>query len=134
MDCVMSVRETFENACVVSSEVRHPVVLRFKGVHAHALARIVFHDARTGGDLSHVDADQSGHNKRLYGSASWAQDLKAEIAEIKLSNHENAIAALECLTSAAIGPLRKYLHFTSRQGETPRVITGAEQTEVFEIF
>lgn len=90
----MSVSETFPDPTPVATAPTYPVVLRMTGVFPHQLARMVFHDKREGGDLEHVDADQSVHNKLLYGAPTWAKDLEAEIDTVSQFNHENAVEAL----------------------------------------
>ncbi len=90
----MSVSETFPDPTPVVAAPTYPVVLRMTGVFPHQLARMVFHDKREGGDLEHVDADQTVHNKLLYGAPTWAEDLQAEIDTVSQFNLENAVEAL----------------------------------------
>lgn len=91
----MSVCETFPDPTPVVAASTFPVVLRMTGVFPHQLVRMVFHDNREGGDLEHVDADQTVHNKLLYGAPTWAKDLQAEIDTVSQFNHENAVMVLD---------------------------------------
>ncbi|NVO29537.1 hypothetical protein HJ526_19125 [Donghicola sp. C2-DW-16] len=122
----MSVCETFPDPTPVAAVTTYPVVLRMTGVFPHQLARMVFHDNREGGDLEHVDADQTVHNKLLHGAPTWAKDLQAEIDTVSQFNHENAVEALraksrqkqaEALLDAGVSvPWRATKHGPIRDG------------------
>ena len=74
--------------------VSHPVVLRFAELFPAQLAGYAMHGARTGGDLSHVDAEPSGLNRILIGSEDWREQA---LAEIDAMRHENLAEELEAL-------------------------------------
>lgn len=73
-----------------------PVVLRFAGLHPKDLGRFKMHDRRTGGDLSHVDLEQTAENKIEFGAPSWMEDLHADVAtaaRLNLAAHTAALTA-----------------------------------------
>ncbi|MDO9640891.1 MAG: plasmid recombination protein [Pseudotabrizicola sp.] len=72
---------------------KYSVVLRFKGLYPHQLARIRMHGNRSGGDLSHIDVEQTKKNEILIGPDTWMEDLKAEIAQVAARNLKDIVAA-----------------------------------------
>lgn len=72
---------------------KYSVVLRFKGLYPHQLVRFKMHGNRSGGDLSHIDVEQTSKNEILIGPDTWMEDLKAEIAQVAASNLKEIVAA-----------------------------------------
>ncbi|MDG3042479.1 hypothetical protein [Roseicyclus marinus] len=73
---------------------RYSAVLRFESIGLHDLWRILIHELRAGGDLSHVNRDKSDHNRYEYGDLSAIPELIAKIESIKLQNQAQHVAAL----------------------------------------
>lgn len=73
---------------------QHPVVLRFAEMFPAQLGGYAMHGDRTGGDLSHVDADRSARNRILIGPADWREQA---LVEIDAMRHENLAEELEAL-------------------------------------
>lgn len=73
----------------------HPVVLRFKSMFPNSIRGFEMHLERAGGDLGHVDASKSHLNQRLIGSENWAREVSAEIAEMRLHNHNLDLETLK---------------------------------------
>ena len=71
-----------------------PIVLRFAGLHPGDLGRFRMHEEREGGDLSHVDREQSKENRVEFGDIGWIEDLKFEVLAASRSNLDNHLAAL----------------------------------------
>lgn len=90
----MSVEPKFTDAKPV--EIRQfPLVLRFKGLWPHNLARFKFHDERRGGDLEHIDEGLTKYNEVLVGEPDWDRLIREEIAEMRLRNLEEHVGALK---------------------------------------
>ena len=90
----MSVQPKFENVFPVS-ENRFPIVFRLEGLHPKDIWRILMHDRRRGGDLSHVDPAATPFNERLLGEPDWDKKLKSEIRAAQEANFAEKIRALE---------------------------------------
>lgn len=90
----MSVQPKFENVFPVT-ENRFPIVFRFEGLHPKDIWRILMHDRRRGGDLSHVDPAATPFNERLLGEPDWDKKLKSEIRAAREGNFAGKIRALE---------------------------------------
>ena len=89
----MSVQPNFDNAELVVAP-KPPILLRFKGLHPKDLGKFEMHDARTGGDLSHVDLEASERNEVLHCEPDWRETLQAEIANARRNNFEEQAEAL----------------------------------------
>lgn len=70
-----------------------PIVLRFQGLHPNDLGRFQMHDARSGGDLSHVDPGSTALNEHLFGEEGWKETLLAEVDQAKRQNIHAHVAA-----------------------------------------
>lgn len=90
----MSVQPKFENVFPVT-ENRFPIVFRLEGLHPKDIWRILMHDRRRGGDLSHVDPAATPFNERLLGEPDWDLKLKSEIRAAQEGNFAEKIRALE---------------------------------------
>ncbi len=71
-----------------------PIVLRFEGLHPNDLGRFQMHDARGGGDLSHVDPGSTALNEHLFGEEGWKETLLAEVDHAKRQNTRRHVQAL----------------------------------------
>ncbi|WP_377390515.1 plasmid recombination protein [Rhodobacter lacus] len=90
----MSVQQKIENVFPVA-ENRFPIVFRLEGLHPRDIWRILMHDRRRGGDLSHVDPEATRFNERLLGEPDWDMKIKSEIRAAQEGNFAEKIRALE---------------------------------------
>ncbi|WP_110807330.1 plasmid recombination protein [Rhodobacter viridis] len=91
---IMSVQPKFENVFPVT-ENSFPIVFRLEGLHPKDIWRILMHDRRRGGDLSHVDPAATPFNERLLGEPDWDLRIKSEIRAAQEGNFAEKIRALE---------------------------------------
>ena len=73
----------------------YPVVMRMAGMWPQNIGGFEGHRTREGGDLGHVDSTKSSRNKRLLGTATWAQDVHDEIREMRMANFADELEKLE---------------------------------------
>ncbi|SOC21613.1 plasmid recombination protein [Rhodobacter maris] len=90
----MSVQQKIENVFPIT-ENRFPIVFRLEGLHPRDIWRILMHDRRPGGDLSHVDPEATRFNERFFGEPDWDMKLKSEIRAAQEGNFAEKIRALE---------------------------------------
>lgn len=90
----MSVQQKIENIFPIT-ENRFPIVFRLEGLHPRDIWRILMHDRRRGGDLSHVDPEATRFNEILLGEPNWDMKLKSEIRAAQEGNFAEKIRALE---------------------------------------
>ncbi|NDR57303.1 plasmid recombination protein [Aliiruegeria sabulilitoris] len=67
-------------------ERQYLIVMRMQGLWPTKLGGFESHRLRKGGDLGHVDRSRSRLNRRLLGSATWAQEALGEIREMRAEN------------------------------------------------
>jgi hypothetical protein len=89
----MSIQPNFGNAELLVTP-KPPIVLRLEGLHPKDLGKFEMHDARTGGDLSHVDLEASERNEVLHCEPNWRETLQAEIANARCNNFNEQAEAL----------------------------------------
>ncbi len=73
---------------------KHPVVMRFEGMHPSRIGGYEAHRTRRGGDLGHVDKSRSKLNQPLIGETDWAARAVAEIAAMRAENFADELEAL----------------------------------------
>ena len=125
LGATMSIHPEFDNpqpAAIGST----PIVLRFQGLHPNDLGRFQMHDARGGGDLSHVDPEGTGLNEVLVGAPNWKARLLAEIEEAKRENFREHVTALRAKSRkkdallveerGLVDPWRRSQHGPLREG------------------
>lgn len=73
---------------------KHPIVLRFAGMHPSDISGYEAHRYRKYGDLGHIARDKP-KPRLLIGTANWAEEALAEIKLIKMETFAAELTALD---------------------------------------
>lgn len=73
---------------------KHPVVLRLEGMDPSDIGGYEAHRYRKGGDLGHIDRNKP-KPRRLLGTATWAEEARAEIELMRVETFSAELAALD---------------------------------------
>jgi hypothetical protein len=74
-------------------EHKHPVVFGMRPLWPGQLARVEMHQTRTGGDLSHINAERTHLNQFLIGSEDWREEVTEELRRVSELNLRHAYHA-----------------------------------------
>jgi hypothetical protein len=73
---------------------KHPIVLRFAGMHPSDISGYEAHRYRNYGDLGHIDPSKP-KPRLLIGTTNWAEEAMAEIKLIKIETFAAELSALD---------------------------------------
>ena len=76
------------------TSTKHPIVLRFAGMHPNDISGYEAHRYRKYGDLGHIDRYKP-KPRLLIGTANWAEEALAEIKLIKIETFAAELTALD---------------------------------------
>ncbi|MGJ8590322.1 MAG: hypothetical protein ACSHXW_19645 [Yoonia sp.] len=76
------------------TSTKHPIVLRFAGMHPSDISGYEAHRYRKYGDLGHIDRDKP-KPRLLIGATNWAEEALAEIKLIKMETFAAELTDLD---------------------------------------
>lgn len=74
-------------------EQKHPVVFGMRPLWPGQLARVEMHQTRTGGDLSHINAERTHLNAFLIGNEDWRDEVTEDLRKVSELNLRHAYQA-----------------------------------------